>query len=107
MSRGGPPASPNASVRAEWAGGTCAAGIRSRSWSQPAATSGTAQLNDQYGNLHEVPCRLKSGDGEVQSLPPGTPIILLDYDREKKLFYVRVDPLENTLGDNANNRALP
>ncbi len=69
-------------------------------------TSGTAQLNDQYGSLHEVPCRLKSENSEVQSLPPGTPIILLDYDREKQIFYVRHDPLENTLENSDNKRAL-
>jgi hypothetical protein len=69
--------------------------------------SGTAQLNDQYGTLHEVPCRLKSDEQEIKSLPPGTPIILLDYDREKKVFYVRHDPLENTLENSDNKRALP
>lgn len=70
-------------------------------------TSGTAQLNDQYGTLHEVPCRLKNEDGEAKALPAGTPIILFDYDREKKVFYVRHDPLENSLENSDNKRALP
>jgi hypothetical protein len=62
--------------------------------------SGTAQVYDQYGTLHEVPCRLKSDDGEgseqnMASLAPGTPVILLEYNREQKVFRVRTDPLGN------------
>lgn len=60
--------------------------------------SGTAQVYDQYGTLHEVPCRLK-GDGEseqnIASLPPGTPVVLLEFNRTQKVFRVRVDPLGN------------
>ena len=62
--------------------------------------SGTAQVYDQYGTLHEVPCRLKSDDGEnneqdMASLPPGTPVVLLEWNRAQKVFRVRVDPLGN------------
>jgi hypothetical protein len=67
--------------------------------------SGTAQVYDQYGTLHEVPCRLKSDNGEngsgesdgqsLASLPPGTPVILLEYNRDQKVFRVRTDPLGN------------
>ncbi len=62
--------------------------------------SGTAQVYDQYGTLHEVPCRLKSDDSEntqqeIASLPPGTPVVLLEFSRTQKVFRVRVDPLGN------------
>ncbi len=61
--------------------------------------SGTAQVYDQYGTLHEVPCRLKSDDDkseqEIASLPPGTPVVLLEFSRTQKVFRVRVDPLGN------------
>jgi hypothetical protein len=67
--------------------------------------SGTAQVYDQYGTLHEVPCRLKGDESEgddgerneqnMTSLPPGTPIILMEWNREQKFFRVRTDPLGN------------
>lgn len=61
--------------------------------------SGTAQVYDQYGTLHEVPCRLKSDDGaseaNLASLPPGTPVVLLEWNREQKFFRVRTDPLSD------------
>ena len=55
------------------------------------AASGTAQLYDHYGNLREVSCRVKS---EEVSLPQGTHVVLMDYDVHKRVFLVRVDPLE-------------
>jgi hypothetical protein len=62
--------------------------------------SGTAQVYDQYGTLHEVPCRLKSDKDEsneqnAATLPPGTPVVLLEWNREQKIFRVRTDPLSN------------
>ena len=65
--------------------------------------SGTAQLYDDYGNLHEVSCRVKAGE---QGLPQGTRVILMGYDDQKQVFLARVDPLEEHGLDHSPARGM-
>jgi hypothetical protein len=48
-------------------------------------TFGAAQVRDQYGNLHQVDCRIGPADGEI---PAGTRVVLLDYDETCEVFGV-------------------
>jgi len=54
-------------------------------------TSGTAQLTDGYGNFHEVPCRVKTGEAEFTQ---GERVVLMEYDEQRRVFLVRTDPLQ-------------
>jgi len=54
------------------------------------ATSGTAQLYDNYGNLHEVSCRVPPGEPEFAQ---GEKVVLMEYDEERKVFLAHTDPL--------------
>jgi hypothetical protein len=55
---------------------------------------GRAQLFDDRGTLHEVPCRIRAGEAAV---PQRTEVLLLSFDRDKGVYYVLADPL----GDSA------
>jgi membrane protein implicated in regulation of membrane protease activity len=48
--------------------------------------SGTINVKDQYGTVHRVQARLQEGD---ESLPPGTEVVVIDYDEEGNRFLVR------------------
>jgi hypothetical protein len=54
--------------------------------------SGTAQLYDTHGNLHEVSCRVAPDTDEIAG---GKKVILLAYDEREGAFRVRHDPLED------------
>jgi hypothetical protein len=53
--------------------------------------SGTAQLYDRYGNLHEVSCRIAPGGEEIIG---GRKVVLVSFDESKNQYRVRLDPLE-------------
>ena len=51
-------------------------------------SGGTAQLYDDYGSLHEIPCRVQAGEAPI---PPNTPIVLWRYDDASGAFLVLRD----------------
>lgn len=51
---------------------------------------GKAQIRDDSGQLHEVTCRMDTGQ---KSLPPGSRVILVSFDPGEAIFTVCPDPL--------------
>ncbi len=49
--------------------------------------SGSVMLYDQYGNFQEVPCRSET------DIEAGTQVVLVKFDRQTELFWVRRDTL--------------
>ncbi len=51
--------------------------------------SGSATFYDEHKAFQEVPCRVFQGK---RFIPANTRVILMKYDAEEKIFFVRVDP---------------
>jgi membrane protein implicated in regulation of membrane protease activity len=57
---------------------------------------GRAQLFDANGSLQEVPVRIKAGE---PSIPARTEVVLLNFDRDRGVYYVLADPLGESARD--------
>jgi hypothetical protein len=53
------------------------------------ADGGLAQVHDRRGNLHQVACRVGTGD---PPLPPGTGVLLVEYEAPRARFVVTRGP---------------
>ncbi|MBI2939331.1 MAG: DUF1449 family protein [Chloroflexi bacterium] len=54
---------------------------------------GRAWLHDSRGVLHEVSCRVKSGEPDI---PPGRRVVLYEFDVDKEVFIVFPDPTQGS-----------
>lgn len=54
--------------------------------------SGSVFLRDPYGNLLELPCRVKQGEATI---PYGSPVILMGYDEREKAYVARYNPIKD------------
>lgn len=51
------------------------------------SSSGYAQVKDREGNVHNIKCRTTMG-----ALPKGTPILVVEYDEDTKVFVIDANP---------------
>lgn len=56
--------------------------------------SGSVFLHDPYGNLLELPCRVREGEAAI---PSGSPVILMGYDEREKAYVARHNPINDLL----------